>query len=560
MQTEPRPDEAARGPFGPARRRPLAAPCVAFVLGAALGVRLHPALPGWPWWCAALLLAAVAARLRRAAAFAPAAFALAVALGRGATRERGRTVAFFRELVESNEECVLRGTVATEPTVAALPHGGARLRFDLRVAEVPFEWDSIPVPGAASVRVDWYGPVAMGSEKPPFPVPRAGEGWQVAGTLSEIATRASSPLLVLRKQAKDPATRALPRLDAGPARRWLWAVRRAASKALARGVGEGTQSVAIVRAMTLGIRGEIPREAEDCFRASGTIHVFAISGMHVMVVFAVIRLLLRLAPLPRFRAWGRWAAWALAGAALVFYVSLTGGRPSAVRACTMTLLYTAASAADRRPDSLGALLAAAALILAADPMQILDLGFLFSFSCVGGILLVLPFVRHARRRLAARFAARGAAPDARRPLRRGWRRLAWRGAGWLLGTCEVSLVAWLVSAPLTAVCFGRLSPVAILCNVPVIPLAGGVVWLAAASLGCACVLPPAVPLLNRATGFLADLMVRCAEAAASIPGAAWDVEPWPSAAAALWYAALAVPLLAWRAAVRRRADASKFPA
>ena len=312
--------------------------------------------------------------------------------------------------------------------------------------------------------------------------------------------------------------------------------------------------MAIVRAMVLGIRGEIPREAEDCFRASGTIHVFAISGMHVMVVFGILRLLLRFAPLPRWRAWGRWAAWALAAAALVFYVTLTGGRPSAVRACTMTLLYTAATAADRRPDPLGALLVAAALILAADPMQILDLGFLFSFSCVGGILLVLPFVRHARQRAAALLRRAPAEPaDGPAPLRRGWRRLAWRGGAWALGTCEVSFVAWIVSAPLTAMCFGRLSPVAILCNVPVIPLAGLVVWTAAVSLGCACVLPFAVPLVNRATALLADLMVRCAEAASSIPGAAWDVEPWPPWAAALWYALLAAALLAWRAAARRHA-------
>ena len=115
----------------------------------------------------------------------------------------------------------------------------------------------------------------------------------------------------------------------------------------------------------------------------------------------------------------------------------------------------------------------------------------------------------------------------------------------------MSLVAWLVSAPLTAMCFGRLSPVAILCNVPVIPLAGLVVWLAAVSLGCACVLPFAVPILNRATALCTGLMVRCAEAASSIPGASWEVEPWPPWAAALWYAVLAATLLAWRALGRR---------
>ena len=554
MEAAPWQDREADGPFGPRRRRPLAAPCVAFVLGAALGVRLDPALAAWPWWAAAFAAATGAVVFRapaaRRAGVALAAFALAAVLGLGAARERQATVAFFRDLVEFNEECALRGTVATEPTVAALPHGGARLRFDLRVAEAPVEFDAIPVPGAATVRVDWYGPVSMGSDKPPFPLPRAGEGWQIAGTLSEIPTRASAPLLVLRKQSRDPATRPMERFDDGPLRRRLWAVRAAASRSLARGVEDRPADVAILRAMALGVRGEIPRDAEACFKASGTVHVFAISGLHVMIVYGIIAALLRILPIPRWRAWGRWAVWLAAAGALCLYVALAGGRPSAVRACTMTLLYTAAFAADRRPDPVTALLVAAALILAVDPMQILDLGFLFSFSCVGGILAALPFVHRAWDAAAARLRPR--TEGSRPPLRKAFRGWLWRRGKALRAILEVSLVAWLASAPLTAMCFGRLSPVAILCNVAVIPLATFAVGFAAASLGLACVLPPAVPLANRAAACCTGLMSRCAEAAASIPGAAWEVEPWPPWAVALWYAVLAAILLAWRALGRRR--------
>ena len=184
-------------------------------------------------------------------------------------------------------------------------------------------------------------------------------------------------------------------------------------------------------------------------------------------------------------------------------------------------------------------------------MQVLDLGFLFSFACVGGILLAWPFVHHATGVLLRRRTPAEAAETARRPLRTGWRRFAWGAGKWLRRTVEVSLVAWLASAPLTAMCFGRLSPVAILCNVPVIPLAMVTVWIAAVSLLLACVLPFAVPLANRLAGFTTDWMARCAEAAASIPGAAWEVEPWPPWAVALWYAALAAALLAYRALGRR---------
>ena len=146
-------------------------------------------------------------------------------------------------------------------------------------------------------------------------------------------------------------------------------------------------------------------------------------------------------------------------------------------------------------------------------------------------------------------AADGAA---RPPLRTGLRRIGRNLGNVLRNLLEVSVVAWLASAPLTAMCFGRLTPVAVLCNVPVIPLAVGAVWLAAASLLCACVLPPLVPLFNRLAVFATDCMAACAEAASSVPGAAWNVSPWPPWAVALWYGLFVAGLLAWRAVSRRR--------
>ena len=61
-----------------------------------------------------------------------------------------------------------------------------------------------------------------------------------------------------------------------------------------------------------------------------------------------------------------------------------------------------------------------------------------------------------------------------------------------------------------------------------------------------------MPFANRLAALTTDWMARCAEAAASIPGAAWEVEPWPPWAVALWYAVLAGALLVWRALGRRR--------
>ena len=111
----------------------------------------------------------------------------------------------------------------------------------------------------------------------------------------------------------------------------------------------------------------------------------------------------------------------------------------------------------------------------------------------------------------------------------------------------VSTAAWLASAPLTAVCFGRVTPVSILCNLAVIPLAFCVVALAVASLAIAPAWTGASVACNRLAAAATDAMTASARFASDLPGAGWETEPWSVGTVALWYAALAAFLL-WRRA------------
>ena len=589
MRADPVPD-AVPAPFrrtvlsAPARH-PLAAPCLSFVLGTWLGVRSLSSNAA-PW--AALLVCAVFwAALRAAAARRPrlrpaATLALCAASGlcaflaaRAAARERMESVETLRDVVESRADAVLRGTVATEPSIVALPHGGARVRFDLRLAEIPFEYDSVPASG--TVRVDWYGPVSMTGPRPPFPLPRAGDGWQIGGRLREVPTRSAVPLVVLARREKDMATRRAPELDDAPWSRALWRLRARAARALGRGVEGRPEAVALVRAMTLGFRSDVPDSVSEAFKASGTVHVFAISGLHVGIFAALLGGGLALLGVPfRLRP-------LLLAPLLVLYVALTGGRPSAVRACTMALLVLGAPLAGRRSDSITALCVAAAGILAWDPLQILDLGYHFSFVCTAGLVLLVPEIRDLWKDGRAWFRhgreqpERPPVPPAPAWATERWddlwpsvrlafapaRLLLWWGprfAWWWLrralprrlpeaagSALAVSTAAWLASAPLTAVCFGRVTPVSILCNLAVIPLAFCVVALAVASLAIAPAWTGASVACNRLAAAATDAMTASARFASDLPGAGWETEPWSVGAVALWYAALAAFLL-WRRA------------
>ena len=530
------PDEATTE--RPEGRRPLAGVFAAFAAGAWIGTRT---LGGGaaPWialaacaaaWAAAALAARLAptGRARRAAALvAPAAVLGCVmiasfAAARADARRRMDAVELFRDVAEERADVVLRGRVAGDPSAVALDHGGARVRFDLAVDALAHEAGDIPA-GGCRVRVDWYGPASLAGPRPPFPVPRAGEGWQIGGRLVEVPTRAAAPLLVLARRERDAATRRAPELDAPAWRLALRDVRARGAEALARGVDPERLGAKIVRAMVLGFRTDVPPEVSEAFRASGTVHVFAISGLHVGVFAGVLAAALALLPVPRW--WRPFAA----VPALALYVLLTGARPSAVRAATMTAVVLCAPLAGRRADGLSALFAAGTAILAAAPSQILDPGFVFSFLCTGGILLAAPWLKRLRKPPPGRLG---------------------RARAKLRGMAAVSLVAWLVSAPMTAMFFGRLSPAAIPCNLVVVPLAGVSVTAAVLSLAVSPVVPALSAPLNLAACLCAEAMAAASRAAASIPGAAWEVEPWGIGAVAAWYLAL---LAAWLAA-RRNAE------
>ena len=80
------------------------------------------------------------------------------------------------------------------------------------------------------------------------------------------------------------------------------------------------------QAMMLGCRNEIPRDMRRVFSNSGTIHVFAISGLNIALVAALLIALVSALGVPR-------PHWVLVVAPLlVFYTFASGAQPSAVRA------------------------------------------------------------------------------------------------------------------------------------------------------------------------------------------------------------------------------------
>ncbi|MBY5993874.1 DNA internalization-related competence protein ComEC/Rec2 [Ferrimonas balearica] len=147
----------------------------------------------------------------------------------------------------------------------------------------------------------------------------------------------------------------------------------------------------LIRALVLADRRGLDEARWQSLRASGLMHLVAISGLHLTIVAGLClglgRVLLpRLWPDPAGR--GRPLAWVLAALAVLGYGALAGYGLPTRRAAVMVILALALlwRGRDARPWEI--LLRAAALVLLFAPLAALSAGFWLSFGAVATLLLL----------------------------------------------------------------------------------------------------------------------------------------------------------------------------
>ena len=546
-------------------RHPLLLPCIAVLIGSYLGIRTDGAANGCLWVCVGVfciwfyLMKRAERSSRWLLPSSAVLFILTVCVAffwsAHVSEQRTEATSLFGVLADQREDVVLCGRVMTEPAGRKMRHGGARLRFDFEVLQMPLG-DGKQRMQPYRISVDWYGSESLLSIQPPFPIPEFGEGWQLSGRLRQVQTRAFSPLTVLQVRKRSPLNERCSKHDFPAIVRFLGVFRKSASHTLSMGMDEHPHSAAIIKAMTLGFRSEIPPEVMHAFRLSGTVHVFAISGLHVGIVATLIMLLLSLVPIP-----GRYRVLVF-GPLIVAYTFMTGAKPSAVRACVMSLFFFSGLLLDRRADPLSSLCAAAILILAMNPLQVLDLGFVFSFVCAAGIILLVPVingillrggirVRVVIRTLRGRFFGERISIHESGEKMAVWISFSHHLSARIVQALAVSIAAWLASTPVTAMFFGRITPVAMVCNLFVIPLAFLIVVTAALSIVAGFIHPAFSALINAGNVWFAECLVYIAKTSSELPGASFAVKPWGVPLVIAWYGVVFLVYGVARAALSR---------
>jgi ComEC/Rec2-related protein len=536
-------------------RRPLVGVAVLFVIGVATGLYTgdwRAAAVGWTLTATAWLVA----RFARAGGRVEGPIVLLVALATGwlvaarsAERLRDEQM-LLREGVSVSGKGMVRGTVSGDVAVQRLSRGGARYRFQLRRVE----WIGSTCSNrlcAVPVWVTWYGP-AQSREMEGRRIPASGERWQFAGKLRMRAgalRRIRATIESREKQSLFLAPASLRDLNTLADR-----ARQVTAARLARGIDDWGAIPALVQAMFLGTRSEIPRDLNRIFRDSGTVHIFAISGMNVALLAVVIIAAISLFGVPR-----QWWCVPLAPI-LLFYTVVTGLSASALRAFLMAVLYFSAPLLGRKPDAVSTLAAAAVIALAINPFQLQDAGFSLSFVVMGGLILFyVPLADLFRRWMRVDDAALNARaadllggelqPAEGRRLR--FRETVLR---YLSDLLAMSIAAWVSSSPLTAWYFGRLTPTSILANLPIAPAAFFVGVASSVGLAFGLVSAWIESVFNHAAGGMTLLMIGCARATVAIPGGTLPVPHPPVWVVGCWYAGvLLLTVWLWRLARRPRA-------
>ena len=342
--------------------------------------------------------------------------------------------------------------------------------------------------------------------------PAEGAELMLAGGLVAIAPDADGHDAWLRSQGatlKLRGGRVLGELaPASRFARWRQAQQRRLDAWLRKMPWDDPDGGALLAATMLGRTALLPAEAKEAFATTGTLHLFAISGLHIAGMAAALLWLTRRARLPEVPA-------GVAILALLWiYVQVTGASPSSVRAWIMAAFLWGGRVGERDTPALQSLALACAVTLILTPEACADAGFQLSYTAVLGIIVAGG--------PAAELCGRPTEEERLTPVaaQTATQRLRWRMRKFLLGGLCVSLAATIAGAPLTLGLFGKASWGGVLVNLVLVPLSEIPLMLGMASVACGVSDGLAWPAMwiNGLAGAWLHGMTWIAQACAKLPG------------------------------------------
>lgn len=386
-----------------------------------------------------------------------------------------------------------------------------------------------------------------------------GQGWQPATGLIRLTTAGRLPGRFVGRQITTIGWLALPDPPANPGefdfRHWLWShgirsilrIDRIEAITLAHHSGDEWQAnlfgdwhprlllirlraglreqasrvfhqqmpkreATVAEALVLGSRSQLEPELRDEFIASGTLHLLAISGLNIGIVWQLMWIIARAA------GSSRRTALLVISIGLVGYCWLVESNPPVVRATVVALALAGAGLSYRPVSSWNSLAFAVVVLLWLNPSDLFQTGAQLS---VLSVMVLLRFANWDKDSDAGNSHALDSSNSAISELILAIARA-------IKQTLLVSFFIWAITSPIIAAQSYLISPIGIVANILVAPLVLLTLWLGYAYLCLALT----IPILGWPIAFLLksllDLTLFIIQIAAHLPGSLISVPPVPT--------------------------------
>ncbi|SMD41611.1 competence protein ComEC [Aquiflexum balticum DSM 16537] len=145
----------------------------------------------------------------------------------------------------------------------------------------------------------------------------------------------------------------------------------------------------IAKALLLGQKKNLEKEVSEAYVTAGAMHILAVSGLHVGIIYGFFFLFVKPFRLPVTKR----VIYLSAIILLIWcYALLTGMSPSVMRAATMFSLMALAQMKSRSPSIFNAIALSAMILLVYDPFLIYAVGFQLSYLALLGIIIIQPLL------------------------------------------------------------------------------------------------------------------------------------------------------------------------
>lgn len=229
------------------------------------------------------------------------------------------------------------------------------------------------------------------------------------------------------------------------------------------------QELGVASALIIGYKEELDSDTKASYSRAGAIHILAVSGLHVGIIFIMISKLLFFL---KNKPWQKLIRFILIITLLWFYALLSGFSPSVLRATVMFSFILPATIWKLPSNIYNTIALSAFFLLLFDTNMLFDVGFELSYIAVIGIIYYYPKFQY-------------------------WFVSKYKILNWIWSIISVSLAAQLATMPLTLYYFGQFPNYFLIGNLLIVPFAGIITYLGIGSIAFSF-----IPYLSDAIGFI----------------------------------------------------------